>query len=287
MKNKEINEDEKCAPGIVYETGSCIELAVLTEMVNAYNKDSKDPIKIDKTLETLNPTKYKKYLLEEINKKLENKCTDQICWTTQSFIKHMNTVMRNKLENFTFRPTGPDGRFEWLNTININEVMNQYEKKYPEFKFLGAVPMDFDDLPSLGIKNLDLSKLTMNGKSKLGIIFNLDEHWKSGSHWVAMFADLKKRSVYYFDSYGIAPEPRVRKLMRRLIKFTQGGNGSKPIADHNKIRHQYGNSECGVYSINFIERMLDGESFEHICESKTPDKVVNMKRVEYFRNVNF
>jgi hypothetical protein len=57
------------------------------------------------------------------------------------------------------------------------------------------------------------------GKNKVGIIFNLDEHWKPGSHWVAMYGDLKKGEAYYFDSYGISPEPRVRKLMRRVVKI--------------------------------------------------------------------
>ncbi len=163
--------------------------------------------------------------------------------------------------------------------------MEQYEKKYPDFKFLGAVPMDFDDLPSLGIKDLDLKKLTNEGKYRLGIIFNLDEHWKSGSHWTAMYADLKKGDIKYFDSYSVAPEERVRKLARRIAKFMEKGLGMNEYdVDYNKIRHQYENSECGVYSINFILRMLKGESFESICKSKIPDKVINKCRNKYFNN---
>ena len=53
------------------------------------------------------------------------------------------------------------------------------------------------------------------GKYKLGVIFNLDEHYKSGSHWVALYADLNKDQVYFFDSYGKKPEKRIRKLKAR------------------------------------------------------------------------
>ena len=56
-------------------------------------------------------------------------------WTQQDFIKHMDEFMKAELEKYTFRPLGPDGRFEWLNTINIDEVMNQYEMNIKDFSF--------------------------------------------------------------------------------------------------------------------------------------------------------
>jgi hypothetical protein len=53
--------------------------------------------------------------------------------------------------------------------------------------------------------------------------------------------------------------------------------------DYNKTRHQFKNSECGVYSVNFILRMLKGESFENICSNITSDDKVNECRKQYFR----
>ena len=32
----------------------------------------------------------------------------------------------------------------------------------------------------------------------------------------------------------------------------------------NKIRHQYKSSECGVYCINFITKLLEGKTFNQI-----------------------
>lgn len=278
--------DKRCAPGTSFESGSCIQINILVEMAKAYNLNAgESKIKLYNNMEVLNPKKYKKYLLAQFNKRLGDKCTTQKCWSEQSFISNMKKMAKDELEKYTFRPDGPDGRFEWLNTININEVMEQYEVKHKDFKFLGAVPIDFDSFARFGIKNLNYSELVKNGKSKLGIIFNLDEHDQPGSHWVSMYADLLKGKVYYFDSYGTRPEKRIRTFMRRLANFSQTGLGIKELdVDYNKIRHQYENSECGVYSINFITRLLRGDKFNEICGSKIPDKKINKCRNIYFGN---
>ena len=55
---------------------------------------------------------------------------------------------------------------------------------------------------------------------------------------------------------------------------------------YNKIRHQFKNSECGVYSINFVVRLVGGESFEDITNNITNDEKMNGCRKAYFRNVN-
>jgi len=282
-----IKEEMKCAPGIKFEHGSCIELPLLIEIADAYNKENNNKIKLHKRLETLNPSKYKKYLLKHIGNRLKNICNGHLCWTRQNFVNKMNEMQRVQLEKFTFRPEGPNGRFEWLNTVNIDEVMMQYETFYDDFEFLGAVPVDFDDLPSLGIKDLDYKKLLDSGKNKIGIIFNLDEHWKSGSHWTAGYADLKKGEVYYYDSYGSTPPNRIRTFLRRLAKKSEELCGTRCEAQHNKIRHQYGNSECGLFSLNCILSLLEGKSFDELTNSKVSDDEVNKLRTIFFRNVEF
>ncbi len=44
--------------------------------------------------------------------------------------------MRESILNDTFRAEGPASATEWLSTIDINNIMSQYEKVYPHFKFL-------------------------------------------------------------------------------------------------------------------------------------------------------
>ena len=162
---------------------------------------------------------------------------------------------------------------------------------HKDFHFLGAVPYDFDDLPILGIRNLNFKELEENGKTKIGIVFNLDTHDQTGSHWVALYADLKKNQIYFFDSFASAPGKRIKKFISRIAKYLYERDFGKKLKlkkilnhlkknkkyeasslrnmdlQYNQIQHQFGNSECGVYSINFILRLVEGETFENITQN--------------------
>jgi len=276
------NNDMKCAPTKQFKDGSCISLTTLVQMANAYNIEySKDPIRLSTKLEVLNPSKYKKYLVKQFNKKLKS-CEDQKCWSKQSFIKHLDGNVKDELTKNTFRPKGPQGQFTWLNTLNINHVFDQYMAKHNDFKFFGAVPIDFDDLDYYELRGLDFSKLVDEGKTKIGVVFNLDKHNQPGSHWVGLYADLDAGTVYFSDSYGIKPDKRIANFMRRIAKFIEGDTEKKAVVEYNNVRHQFGNSECGVYSISFILRLLRGDSFENITENVVDDDTINKCRNYYF-----
>lgn len=276
-----------CAPSKRFSDGSCISLETLIKMAEAYNVYSKknrlnDEIKLIKgNYEKIKPDKYKKYLLKEFSNRFNGVCDNQICWTKHAFIKYMDEENAEDLKKKTFKPIGPQGKFTWLNTINITEVMEQYEDYYNDYIFLGAVPIDFDDLQQLGLANLDFDELVKNGKTKLGIVFNLDEHYKSGSHWVGGFCDLEKGEIYYYDSYGTYPDPRIKKFFVRVLNYCKQKNIDGKIL-YNKRRHQYKNSECGVYSISFILNLLNGKSFFDIVGNDYPDDKVNLCRKKYF-----
>ena len=280
------NEDKKCAPSVTFENGSCIKTPILVKMAEAYNDMfASNKIKLYPNIETLNHGKYKRYILKEFSKRLSDVCNNQRCWLKQDFINKMNGAMREELMKSTFRPHGPGGKYTWLNTVNIDKVVSQYEDKYKGFKFLGAVPLDFDDLPKLGIKDLDSRKIREDGIDKLGIIYNTDTSKGSGEHWVAGFFDLDKGKVYYYDSYGLEPEKPIRKLMRRMTKQISQVKGvpeGKIDVKHNKVRHQYKNSECGVFSISFILRLLQGKTFDEIANSGVKDDEINKCRDIYF-----
>lgn len=281
------NDDKKCAPALDFEDGSCMPLDVLIQLAGAYNeaidteKVSGDKISTNDALDTLNPQKYKRHLVKSFRDRLDSICDDQQCWINQTFARLANDALLDYIKNKVWRPSGPQGKFEWLNTLHIKNVMDQYVDKHPEFEFFGVFPIDFDDLNTT-VANADFKTLQKGGKTKLGAVFNLDEHWKSGSHWVASFADLERGQVYFFDSYGQRPDPRIRKYMRRVARHISQTGGKKLDVRHNNVRHQFKNSECGVYSINFIERMLEGDTFDQIVNDRTKDEVINRFRDKYF-----
>ena len=298
--------DQKCAPSKNFKDGSCFSLKSLKAIAENYNKKAKDKISI---------TDNKNELVTSLEKKLSDKCNEQTCWLRLDFVKAMND--QDILEN-TFRPEGPEKKYEWLSTTDINDVVSQYQAKYKDFLFLGAVPADFEELPVLGINNLNFNELEKEGKTKIGMVINLDEHDKGGSHWVGLFADLKKGGVYYFDSFAKKPSKRTRKFINKIVKhiykskykndikindvISKLKNKSKESFEnttdktlnnlnkldirYNTKQHQFNNSECGVYSINFVVRLVGGESFEEITNNIKKDDEMNKCRQEYFRNNN-
>jgi hypothetical protein len=306
------NEQKKCAPGKDFTDGSCLTLESLQKIAENYNKTNTDKININLD---------KAELVKELETKLKNQCNEQTCWLRLDIIKKLED---EDIENNTFRPKGPTKKYEWLSTNHINDVVEQYMNVHKDFLFLGAVPYDFDDLAVLGISNLNFANIEKEGKHKIGMVINLDEHYKSGSHWVALYADLQKNQIYFFDSVGKVPGKRIRKFVNRVTKYlynkkyhknlpindiisklkaikkTKGNiNKNDPLAMHlknllggeidvryNMKQHQFENSECGVYSINFIVRLVSGESFDNIVNNITSDEMMNKNREEYFRNVN-
>jgi hypothetical protein len=279
------DENKKCSQHLSFDDGSCIALNLLIEMAIAYNKEyPKTSISLDNNIAILNPSKYKRYLLKQFENKFGNKCTTQKCWLKQDFIRNLKNNLKIELQKYTFRPEGPSGKFEWLNTLNINDVLEQSEKKYKDFKYLGTVPIDFNKFDNYGFKNINFDNLLSNGKTKIGAVFNLDRHDQSGSHWVGLYSDISKGQIYFFDSYGLYPHQNIRHFMRKIALYCIKKLNRKSLdVSYNATRHQYGNSECGVYSINFIKRLLRGDTFEEICLSKTPDYRVNKCRNVYFK----
>lgn len=221
-----------------------------------------------------NATNLKKQLASELGCNSK----DERCLVEKSML----TLKEKKalLETF-FRPEMPDEWKRdpdmWLNSDDITNVMKQYEIAYPEFKFLGVVPIDFsapDPYTQEQKKcmndqfcHVDLQEERTRRRRILGAVFNLDPHYKDGSHWVALAIDLKRNCVYYFDSYGMPPPSQVARFMRYLTLQEPSMR-----LESNGRRFQYGESECGMYSMYFLIRMIAGESFKKFCKKPIADK---------------
>jgi hypothetical protein len=299
--------DKKCAPSKKYTDGSCFTVESLRKIATNYNARSQTKINVNAS---------KKQLVDELEKKLSNKCDNQVCWLRLDIVKELDS---DDIQINTFRPKGPTKKYEWLSTTHINEVIEQYQEAHHDFIFLGAVPYDFDDLPILGIADLNFKELESDGKVKFGIVFNLDEHYKQGSHWVALYVDLVKNQIYFFDSLGKKPMKRIKKFITRITKYMyqkkynktldvnslldqiKNSNNLEQVVDTNEslgyllnsdidirfnhIQHQFKDSECGVYSIYFIVKLVSGELFDSVINTITKDEQMNQFRKLFFRNV--
>lgn len=211
------------------------------------------------------------------------RCKTERCWLEKAT---MDSNRKKQLIKTYFRPTKPDtweqDPDEWLDSNNIDDVLRQYEEAYSDFKFFGTNPIDFaaPDPYTEGsaekgkcledaICKLDLKELASQGKTKLGVVYNLDPSNKGGSHWIASFTDIPGHRTYYFDSYGIKPPPQIARFMRSLTLQ----DPAMKLA-YNSRRFQFGNSECGMYSIYFLISMLEGDNFRKFCRRAPRDGIM-------------
>ena len=116
-------------------------------------------------------------------------------------------------------------------------------------------------------------------------MINTDPHDGPGQHWVAVFCDVRPELEYprmtYFDSYAMTPEPEIKKLMKRWKEqWDATGVHSKGMKlTYNKTRHQYKESECGMYCVYFHQACL----MELPMHQRIPDDVINAFRNLLFR----
>lgn len=222
---------------------------------------------------------------------MESSCNKESCWMKHKCLKEGldNSIIEN-----TFAPSQPlewkKKPNEWLSSVDIQKVMKQYEKAYKCFEFLGPSPIDFDDHKLYGecvweeLCKFNLVDFIKRNKTKIGIIFNLDKHTQSGSHWVGMFINTKRKQITYMDSYGDQAPKEVNDIANRIKKQSET-IGSPYEYNTTTLRHQYSNSECGMYCLHFIIESVKGRDWEYFNKKKISDKKMKNLRNIYF-NVN-
>ena len=256
---------------------SCYSKKELIKMRNIWNKRHPDVL-----IKTKNPKK----IWNKLGEYLGDVCNQEACWIENNIFKK-----EIKKENI-FSPKAPSSWKkninEWLTSLDISKFMKQYENIYDCFQFLGPSPIDYDehmydgdcvweDLCEFNLKE------TMNmGKNKIGIIFNLDPHYKSGSHWVCMFINCNKKQIFYFDSYGDLAPKQIRKFGREVQNQSLNLKGGKKYKyKSNQKRHQYKNSECGMYCLFTIIKLLMDTDISFF-NKQIKDKEMENLRKQYF-----
>jgi len=294
-KNKTMKK-MNCNPSVKGKTSiqdSCLTDPILIKLKDSYNKHN-----INTPILSEDP----KQIWIDLRNRM-TRCSKEDCWL--DVITDEN--IRNKISEMLFAPKQPDewktNPNTWLSNYDIFDVLKQYEEKYKNFKIIGPTPIDFDTRPvEMNGKcvweelcTFTLENYLKNGKKKLGIVFNLDKHNSSGSHWVSMFVDLDDQFIFYLDSAGNKMPLEVEKFAKRII-----GQGLKlhprmhiHLYENCPVEHQMGSTECGMYALYFIITMLTNETEEKIFKNYTekirffkdkqiPDKYVNKYRKIYF-----
>ena len=226
-----------------------------------------------------------------LTKYLSRVCNKESCWLKQK--DEFGKLSSNMADSFA--PESPNewkkNPNEWLTSVDITNVMKQYEKAYKCFDFIGPTPIDFDTKKLYGecvweeLCNFSLSEQIKKNKTKIGIIFNTDPHNKPGQHWISMFINIKKKNIFFFDSTG---DPAPKQVMVFINRIKEQGRKLNPKivfkSDSNEgTEHQYGDTECGIYSLFFIVHMLEDKVTDHYMKTH----ILKDEYMEKFRKVYF
>jgi hypothetical protein len=261
-RSNKVNKFKSC-----YSKDSLMKIGKIWNETNS----TTEPIKFEK--------KTRKGIWDQIEKRFHKQCNNnESCWKRQDIIKKLKDITIN---SYTFKPDYPKewikNKYTWLNTYDIYYVMKQYQKADKHFAFLGPIPSDCPTKIQCELSNLDLESMNKNKINKIGIIYNLDISSGPGTHWVAMYIDNKRNEINYYDSYGELPIPLIQRFINNLVKkYIASGIDCTVI--YNDKRHQYGGSECGMYSMNFILERLNGTTMYDISKMNIPDENMNHLR---------
>ena len=260
---------------------SCYTDEAVYKLRNLWNARHKDePI----------TTNEPKEIWKQLNEYMKNVCNKESCWLKQKFTAGKVDDLKE-----SFAPESPEewksNPNEWLSSMDINKVMKQYEKAYKCFEFIGPSPIDYDTKKMYGecvwdeLCHFSLAEQIKKGKTKIGIIFNLDPHYKEGSHWVSLFINIKNKKILFFDSSGDAIPSQIMKFVKKIIEqgHTLNPKINLTFDQNHPVEHQYGDTECGIYSIFFIVHMLEDKITQHYLKTH----VLKDEYMQNFRKVYF
>ena len=300
-KSNKRTKKMRCSPMVAGKSvskESCYTNDTLLQIRDAYERTHPDQPRIKGS-----PVQ----ILKELKDRMKAKCETEDCW-----LELLPKKQHEYVDKYVFAPDQPkewkSNPDEWLSNYDIIKVLKQYEIAYPNFRFLGPSPIDFDKHIKASANStstcveetlcqFSLTKCMEDKKEKIGICFNLDDHEGPGTHWVSLFIDIPNKTMFYFDSALFDTPPEITEFVKRIMKQSdEAGLGIQ--FDKNTIQHQLSNTECGMYSLFFIITMLtkrwggNGKKKYTIAQlvrlfkdHRLKDSVVSDFRHKYFNSV--
>jgi len=238
---------------------TCYDKDSLLELIAGYNRVNKDDmIKYTGGMST-------DQLWNQLESKMFEKynCQEEWCWINQDLVKVLNYDIQKKLKKNIFLPPRPKGKYSWLSSLDILDVMQQYEKKYPDFKFYGPYPRDFQNFLNIytDMKNFNIANEFVRGIRQIAFVFNLDKQNGPGTHWTALFINLKTQpfSIEYFDSVGNTekgnkvPKEFKKFMLDCVCDFEASGSVRFPVMRIKNPGFSGGQKKCPLQVNDFID----------------------------------
>src|SRR6476661_5116941 len=221
------------------------------------------------------------FVVDESDNSLEKIKSDLGCDTEVCVLNHpkVKSLIGNPAAIIAeyFKPSGPRENNNWFSNVEIDEVLEQMQKKYTNKHFLhiNFQMIDFEKTKS-ELARLDWPAKYKEGFRTFGSVLNTDTSRGSGKHWFAIYGcfedDAEEFTIEYFNSSGEMPMDEVTiwavRVKREWSKFFK-----KPIQliQATKIVNQKDDHNCGSYSLYYIISRLDGTPWQHFATNPIGD----------------
>ena len=204
----------------------------------------------------------------------------------------------------SFKQPGPRLSTAWLSNVDIDGVLGRWVREFPDCFACPYAMADFDTNGDVFGKT-NLAELRAGKYRTFACVHNLDSSRGRGSHWVAVFVDMRADpagpgdwTIEYFNSAGSPPaKPLVHwaertkcaliELRARLAGSAGGAAGGAAgcavtVWNVTSVRHQHSHTECGPYALYYIRRRLEGDPLT-VFSARVPDEWMVRFRRHLFR----
>lgn len=157
----------------------------------------------------------------------------------------------------------------WLSNSHTDGILKQLMLEFPKKKFF-AMPfqmIDFNEHNMHGKKDenlgtIDLVEKIKQGYLTFGVIINTDPHNRGGSHWFALYFELKNNefSLEYYNSAGQNPAPSIQEFLERTASDIKTRLHLPVRIVIHRVRHQQDSYNCGLFALYYIISRLSGVS---------------------------
>lgn len=197
---------------------------------------------------------------EEIVKTLEKQlnCNSESCiYNSREFLKEAGSRLANELKNDVFNPYGPQDSETWLSNVNIDEVMDMWEKKF-NYKHIYFQMIDFSRM------NTELAHVNLYNLSKkydsMAVVINTDVSSGPGIHWFCLYTDFKASpiTIEYYNTSGEPPRPEINNFISKQLCIFDEHNVKAEEVVVSRYQIQTDNASCGPHSLFYIYSRLNG-----------------------------
>ncbi len=189
-------------------------------------------------------------------------CNSESCiFKRPDFVEFAKIANIEDILNKFYKPQGSATDFGLLSNFNIDNVLDQFEKRFKNRKFL-HIPFQMRDFEKVGteLATIDLAKKFREGYKTFGVVLNTDWSKNQGIHWYCIFGEKydDKIVIEYFNSSGNPPLPETEAWLQKTKHYLEK-EMKIPVELHYStgIEFQFDNHSCGVYTLAYIWLRLE------------------------------